>query len=46
MTPGSGRGTLIEQGERIECSHCHKHHSSICIWLTGGCFLCGSTDHL
>ena len=46
MTSGSGRGTLIGQEERIECPHCHKHHSGTCRWIIAGCFRCGSTDHL
>ena len=46
MTLGSGKGTSIGQGERLECPHCHKYHSSTCRRITGGCFLCGSTNHL
>ena len=46
MTQGSGRGILTGQDERPECPHCHKHHVGICRWVTGGCFRCGSTDHL
>ena len=38
MTSGSGRGTSIGQEERIEYSHCHKHHFGICRRITGGCF--------
>ena len=30
MTLGSSRGTSIEQGERIDCLHCHKYHSGTC----------------
>ena len=26
--------------------HCHKRHLGICRWVTGGCFRCGSTNHL
>ena len=46
MTLGFGRGTSTEQGERLECFHCHKYHSSTCRLITGGCFRCGSTNHL
>ena len=45
-TLGFGKGTSTEQGERIECPHCHKHNYGICGRLTGGCFRCGSTNHL
>ena len=44
--PGFGKGTSTEQGERLECPHYHKYHSSTCRLITGGCFQCGSTDHL
>ena len=40
------RGTSTGQGEIPECLHCHKQHSGIFRWLTGGCFRCGSTYHL
>ena len=30
MAPGSGRGTSIGQGEKIECLHCHKYHVGTC----------------
>ena len=46
MTSGSGRGTSIGQGERIECSHFHKYHPGTCRRITGGCFQCGSTYRL
>ena len=46
MTLGSGKGISIEQGERIEFPHCHKHHPGTYKRITGGCFRCGSTDHL
>ena len=42
----SGRGTSTGQGEIPECPHCHKRHSGICRWLIGGCFGCGSIDHI
>ena len=29
MTSGFDKHTLTSQGERIECLHCHKHHSGI-----------------
>ena len=37
MISGSGKDTSIGQGERIECPHCHKHHSGTCKWITEGC---------
>ena len=46
VAPSFGRGTSTRQGEIHECPHCHKRHSGICRWLIGGCFRCGSTDHL
>ena len=46
MTSGSGRGTSTEQEEKIECPHCHKHHSGTCRLIAKGCFRCGSTYHL
>ena len=46
IAPSSSRGTSTGQGEIPECPHCHKRHSSICRWLTGGCFRCGSTNYL
>ena len=46
VAPSSGRGTSTRQGDIPECPHCHKRNSDICRWLTGGCFRCGSTDHL
>ena len=44
--PASDKGTSTEQGERLECPHCHKYHSVTCRLITGGCFCCGSTYHL
>ena len=44
--PSSGRGALVGQGEILECPHCHIRHLGVCRLLTGGCFRCGSTDHL
>ena len=26
--------------------HCHKRHLGICRRVTGGCFQCGSTNHI
>ena len=46
MTQGSGRGISTGQDERPECPHFHKNHFSTCRKVTGGCFLCGSTNHL
>ena len=41
-----GRGALVGQGEISECTHCHRRHLGVCRLLTGGCFRCGSLDHL
>ena len=41
-----GRGASVGQGEILECTHCHRRHSSVCRLLTGGCFRCGSLEHL
>ena len=46
MTQSSGRGTSTGQEERSSCSHCHKNHYGLCRRVTGGCFRCGSTDHV
>ena len=46
MTQDSGRGISTGQDERLECLHCHKNHFGTCRRVTGGCFRCGSTDHL
>ena len=46
MTQGFGRGTSNEQEERHACPHCHKYHLGICKRVTGGCFRCGSIDHV
>ena len=42
----SGRGASTGQGEVPECPHCHRRHLGVCRLLTGGCFRCGSTEHL
>ena len=46
IAPSSDRGTSIGQGEIPKCPHFHKRHSGIFIWLTRGCFRCGSIGHL
>ena len=42
----TGRGASVRQGEIPECPHCHKRHLGLCRILTGGCFRCGSLEHL
>ena len=42
----TGRGALVRQGEIPECPHFHKRHLGVCRILTGGCFRCGSLEHL
>ena len=46
VVPSSGRCVSIRQGEVPECPHCHRRHLGVCRLLTGGCFICGSTEHL
>ena len=46
MTSGSDRGNSTQQEEKIEWTHCHKHHPSTCRRIIEGFFLCGSTYHL
>ena len=46
MTQGSGRGTSTRQEERHACPHCYGNHYGLCKRVTGGCFRCGSTDHV
>ena len=46
VAPSSSKGMASGQGESLGCPHCHKWHSGVCRVLTGGCFRCGSTDHL
>ena len=36
----------MRQREIPECPHCHKRHLGVCRLVTGGCFRCGSLDHL
>ena len=40
------RGASVGQGEISKCTHFHIRHSGICRLLTGGCFRCGSLEHL
>ena len=46
MTQSSGRGISTGQEEKHVCPHCHNYHSGICRRVTGGCFRCGSTEHV
>ena len=46
MTQSSGRGISTGQEEKPVCPHYHNYHSGICRPVTGGCFRCGSTDHV
>ena len=46
MTQGSSQGTSTGQEERYTCPHCHRNHYGLCRLVTGGCFRCGSTDHM
>ena len=46
VAPSSGRGASVGHGEIPECRHFHRRHLGVCKILTGGCFRCGSTDHL
>ena len=46
VVPSSSIGASIGQGEVLECPHCHRRHLGVCRLLTGGCFRCGSTEHL
>ena len=39
-------GASIGHGEIPECTHCHRRHLGVCRLLTGGCFRCGSLEHL
>ena len=42
----TGRGASVRQGEIHECPHCHIRHLGVCRIVTGGCFRCGSLEHL
>ena len=46
VVPSFGKGVSIGQGEVPECPHCHGRHLGLCRLLIGGCFRCGSTEHL
>ena len=46
VTQSSGRGISTGQEEKHVCPHYHNYHSGICRRVTGGCFRCGSTDHV
>ena len=46
VAPNTGRGASVGHGEIQECPHCHRRHLGVCRLLTGGCFRCGSTEHL
>ena len=46
MTKGSGRGTSTGQEERPTCLYCYRNHYGLCRRVNGGCFRCGSTDHV
>ena len=46
VSRSTGRGASIGQGEIPECCHCHKRHLGVCWLVTGGCFWCGSLEHL
>ena len=46
MTKGSGRGTSIGQEERPTCPHCYRNHYGLRRQVNGGCFRCGSTNHV
>ena len=42
----TGRGASVRQGEIPECPHYHRRHLGVCRVVTGGCFRCGSLEHL
>ena len=46
VVPSFGKGVSTGQGEVPECPHCHRRHLGVCRLLTGGCYRCGSTEHL
>ena len=46
MVLSSSRGASTGQGEVPKYPHCHRRHLGVCRLLTGGCFKCGSTEHL
>ena len=42
----TGRDALVRHGEISECPHCHRRHLGVCRVVTGGCFWCGSLEHV
>ena len=46
VAPSSGIGASVGQGEILECPDYHRRHLGVYRLLTGGCFQCGSTNHL
>ena len=46
MVPSSGISVSIGQEEVLECPQCHRRHLGMCRLLTGGYFICVSTEHL
>ena len=42
----AGRGASVRPGEIPKCPHCHRRHLGVCKIVTGGCFRCGSLEHL
>ena len=46
VVPSSGRGASTRQGEVLQCPHFHRQHLGVCRLFIGGCFRCGSTEHL
>ena len=46
VIPSSSRGVSTGQGKVSEFPHCHIWNLGMCRLLTGGCFRCGSTEHL
>ena len=45
VAPSTSRGASVGQGEIPQYPHCHRRHLGVCRLLTGGCFICGSTEH-
>ena len=46
VAPSTGRGASVRQGEIPECPNFHRRHLGVCRLVTGGCFRCGSLEHL
>ena len=46
VVSSAGRGASVGQGEILECTHCHRWHLGVYRLLIGGCFRCGSLEHL